>query len=385
MPKLQDILEIPKDAVELLEAVGYLDVGDLPGADTRELLDELVKANDRLAIMPENPTEEIVEEWKSVASVVTADPRENKHEQVTPAEEESPVADEGDVADAEDAGNGEEADTDAGNAAEENAEDEDAHLFDVDPALVNFEDDPEVQEMLLNAPEALPLHPSLIRRHKLAVDDIPEGVLLTQCTGEVEINVLTTPRMANAQRREADSKRTGLMVSRIRDFDKAGNGDHHVKPLDKGKTKESVSDSVGLNAGLRPESRRFVRGVLHPYPVSVRVSAFFAVLVQLLLAANLIGIPWLLIHEFLSGESMLWWVVGLAGGLVLSALCYLFWGMSARCRVCGQRQFAPKKCLKNKKAHHIALIGYIFPTALHALFFKWFYCTYCGTAVRLKK
>lgn len=39
MPKLQDILEIPKDAVELLEAVGYLDVGDLPGADTRELLD----------------------------------------------------------------------------------------------------------------------------------------------------------------------------------------------------------------------------------------------------------------------------------------------------------------------------------------------------------
>ncbi len=390
MPKLQDILEIPKDAVELLEAVGYLDVEDLPGADTEELLDELVKANTQLAIMPENPTEEIVEEWKNVASVLTADPRENKqeYEQVTPAEEEAPRAiEEGvsDGADTENAGNGEGADTGAENAAEEDAEDEDAHLFDVDPAVVNFEDDPEVREMLLNAPEAEPLHPSLIRRHKLAVDDIPEGVLLTHCTGEVEINVMTTPRMANAQRRDADAKRTGLMVSRIRDFEQAGNGGHHVKPLDRGKSKESVSVSEGLNAGLRPDSRRFVRGVLHPYPVSVRVSAFFAVLVQLFLAANLIGIPWLLIHEFLSGESMLWWVVGLAGGLVLSALCYLFWGMSARCRVCGQRQFAPKKCLKNKKAHHIPLIGYIFPTALHAMFFKWFYCTYCGTAVRLKK
>jgi hypothetical protein len=333
MPKLQDIAEIPRDAVDLLEALGYLDAEDLPGSDTQELLGELVKANNKLAIMPENPTEEIVEEWKNAASGDSANPRESEqeHEQMTLVEKVDPIVNEG------------------GN------------------------------------PEAVLLNPSLIRRHKLAVGDIPEGILLTECTGEVGDDDRTTPRMDNVQHREADVKRTGLMVSRIRNFDQVDTEDHHVKPLDKGKTKESVSVSEGLNAGLRPESRRFVRGVLHPHPVGVRVSAFFAVLVQLFLAANFIGVPWLLIHEFISGENMLWWVVGLASGLVLSALCYLFWGVSARCRVCGQRQFAPKKCVKNKKAHHIPLIGFIFPTALHTMFFKWFYCTYCGTAVRLKK
>ena len=372
MPKLEDIIDLPSDAVELLEAVGYLDAHELGEADPRELVAELVKANKALGIMADAPTVDHVKTWQETSSTYV---------NVTPVETET-------VEEIVDAPQQQE---ESDNAYEEEEEDVDsengdeAHSFDIDHNLVNFEEDPEVQEMLAISPEAVPLHPTLIRRHKLAVADIPEGYLLTQCEGEVEINVMTSARLAKAQRREAEVKRTGLMVSRIRNFETASSDDHHVKPLDKGNPKESVSVSDGLNEGLRPESRRFVRGVLHPDPVSVRVSAFFAVLVEVMLAACLIGIPWLLIHEHMSGNSMLWWVVGLSIGLVVSALCYLFWGVGARCRVCGQRQFSPKKCLKNKKAHHVPVIGYIFPTALHAMFFKWFYCTYCGTAVRLKK
>lgn len=359
MPKLHDIAGISSEAAELLEAVGYLDAHDLGDADAEELTIELVKANEKLGIMPGTPAKGDVMHWQEFATGAVS-------QELDAAEEAEKEIEEPE-----------------GTIQEEECEE--LHSIDVDPGLVNFEEDPEVQEMLAVSPEAIPLAPALIRRHKLEVPDIPEGILLTQCEGEVEINVMTTSRLAEVQKPGAETKRAGLMSSRIRNFEQYEEGGHHVKPLDKGKPKEAVSASEGLNAGLRPESRRFVRGVLHPHAISVRVSAFCTVLVEVLLAANIIGIPWLLIYDYLSGMSMVGWIVGLMSALFLSALCYLFWGINARCRVCGQRQFAPKKCLKNRKAHYIPVLGYIFPTALHALFFKWFYCTYCGTAVRLKR
>ncbi len=373
MPKLKDISSLPNDATELLEAVGYLDAVDLIEADVDELLEELVKANEKLGIASDTPTEEALKEWQQLVEDSGNLPRKEESEEKKTNQEST-----------EEHASSDDEKSDDKDSKEDDSED-DTHAIDDDSGLVNFEEDPDVQEMLAISPEAIPLDPALIRRNKLAVGDIAEGQLLTQCEGEIEINVVTTARRAKAQRRKSDASSTGLMVSRIRSFDQLESGQHHVKPLEKGAPRDVVAPSANLNAGLTPDSRRFVRGVMHPDPVKVKVSAFFAVLVQLMLLANFIGIPWLLIHEYFSGENMAGWVIGLAVALVLSALCYLFWGISARCRVCGQRQFAPKKCIKNKKAHHIPFIGYIFPTALHAIFFKWFYCTYCGTAVRLKK
>jgi hypothetical protein len=45
----------------------------------------------------------------------------------------------------------------------------------------------------------------------------------------------------------------------------------------------------------------------------------------------------------------------------------------------------PKHCLKNKKAHHLPMLGYIGALALHVMTFKWFNCTFCGTSIRIKK
>jgi len=351
MPKLQDIPALPSDAAELLEAVGYLDDQDLAGANISELHTELVKANEKLSILDGDPTEGQVKKWQESLFQDTA----------------------------------------AGEFVEEEAvqsepEKEDAsQTSSVAPDVTNFENDPELLDMLELSPVAELLPASLIKRHKLAVADIPEGVLLTECELDMEVNVLTTSRISDSQRRIADARRTGLMASKVRNFDQAESSEHVVKPLDRGAPRDSVSLSDGLNKGVSPESRRFVRGVLHPDAGRVRVAAFFAALVMISLIVGIIGIPWLLIHEYRSGDSMLWWVIGIALTMLVSALCYVFWGLSARCRVCGQRQFAPKKCIKNKKAHHIPLLGYILPSALHALFYKWLYCTYCGTAVRLKK
>lgn len=361
MPKLHDILAIPTEAADLLGAVGYLDAYDLIAADTEELQAELAKANDKLHITDADPTAEEIGEWKAAAKEDHTEQLESGLEQAETEPEDGP-------------------DQDAQPEGDQPAEESEAT-----PTFVNFEKDPEVQEMLDLSPGAIPLDPSLIRRHKLKVADVPEGILLTECRGEVEINLAPPDRLTMQQKRESEVGRTGLMASRIRKFDEADEFVSHIKPLERGEARPSSVHSAGLNEGVSQGSRRFVRGVLHPDPWSVRISAFFALLVELTLVANFIGIPWLVWHDYTTGESMTGWVIGLSSGLLISALCYLFWGLSARCRVCGQRQFAPKKCLKNKKAHHIPVVGYIFPTALHAIFFKWFYCTYCGTAVRLKK
>ena len=354
MPKLQDIPDIPSDAVELLEAVGYLDVEDLTSADVSELHTELVKANDKLSILEEAPSAEQVLGWQEALSG------------------DKPVTDE--YPEAEDE-----------KEPEPESEPEPEPEDDLEVEIINFENDFDVMEMLAVSPAAQLLPGSLIKRNEIAVKDIPEGILLTQCESDLDINVRATSITTAGQRKAIDAKRTGLATSRIRSFDQMDSEDHTVKPLDRGKQRDAVSLSEGLNKGLSPESKRFIRGVLHPDAVRVKVAAFFASFVFLALITAFIGIPWLLYHENQSGQNMIWWVVGVASTLLLSGLCYLFWSIGARCRICGQRLYAPKKCLKNKKAHHIPLLGYILPTALHTLLYNWLYCTYCGTAIRLKK
>jgi hypothetical protein len=79
------------------------------------------------------------------------------------------------------------------------------------------------------------------------------------------------------------------------------------------------------------------------------------------------------------------WFLVFPASLPLVGIAYLIWGMGGSCRICGQKQFLPKVCLKNSKAHHIRGLGHIVPVCIHMLLFKWFRCTYCGTPVRLKK
>ena len=60
MAKIPDIPTISEGEVELLEAVGYLDTGDFVGVDSQDLYEELVKANENLEILDEDPSLEQV-------------------------------------------------------------------------------------------------------------------------------------------------------------------------------------------------------------------------------------------------------------------------------------------------------------------------------------
>ena len=68
MPKLDTISGIPAKAIELLEALGYLDVSDLRDANVKSLIAELVKANKVLEIMPDDPSESILKKWLKLAN-----------------------------------------------------------------------------------------------------------------------------------------------------------------------------------------------------------------------------------------------------------------------------------------------------------------------------
>ena len=88
--------------------------------------------------------------------------------------------------------------------------------------------------------------------------------------------------------------------------------------------------------------------------------------------------PWL-------PEGNRWILLALFLAIPAVGIFYLICTSRAKCPVCGQRQFLPKNTRKNKKAHHFPLLGYIIPTALQALLFKWFRCVHCGTSIRLKE
>ena len=94
-----------------------------------------------------------------------------------------------------------------------------------------------------------------------------------------------------------------------------------------------------------------------------------------------------LAHRLLLLPATIWLLVMLVLPLLVPVfgLFYLFFAVGTRCRVCGQRLFLLQRCHKHKKAHHRRGLGYVLPMSIHMLLFKWFRCTHCGTAVRLKK
>ena len=141
------------------------------------------------------------------------------------------------------------------------------------------------------------------------------------------------------------------------------------------------------NKGRSPDSRRYIRGVLHSHPASIYTGAFVTLLVMLLTPLAVMSALLLL----LSGEMpdrFGWvpgWLIVLPLVLPLVGICYLIWGLGGSCRVCGQGLFRHSAHLKNKRAHRIPGLGYVFPLCIQILLFHWFRCTHCGTPVRLKE
>lgn len=159
-----------------------------------------------------------------------------------------------------------------------------------------------------------------------------------------------------------------------------------VAPLpSSGGMKERNADSVNrkalekTNRGISPNSRRFVRGVLHHTPRQVILAAFFALTIRLAVVAGVITMA--LFVFGLVEKDALWGLLAIP----LLGLGYLATLRKARCRVCGVQEFVPSGARKHIKTHRILFLGPIGSTAVHVLIFKWFHCMFCGTAIRVKK
>ena len=141
------------------------------------------------------------------------------------------------------------------------------------------------------------------------------------------------------------------------------------------------------NRGRDPQSRAYIRGILHTHPISMRFGALNTLILPFLVVSGILATIFL-VFSARYPDHFIWvspWLVAFPAALLVSGVFYLISGIWGRCRICNQRLFFPRACRKNTKAHHIFGLGYIIPLCLHLLIFRWFRCSFCGTSIRLKK
>lgn len=350
MTNLNSIPGIGKLSLELLEAAGFADAESLAKAGVEELALELDRANSILQIAKKAPTRGSVEKWITSARDLTGVEKNTSVRAVMP---------------------------------------------------VNYEDSPEVVTMLEAAPFAIPLPARVLVEQKLAVADIPPAILLNRYSGDLEVRVedrILTPRGGrpappsnNVKIADTSATRIEIDTSKFKTTEALmGDGPRtQTSKMSSGNDRVALirAPRVETNLGRDPQSRRYIRGVLHSHPVALSIGALLTLMLSVLLPVGIISAVLLL----LSGENpehFGWvprWLLVFPLALPVFGLLYLFLAISGTCRICGQRLFVPRVCLKNAKAHHIHGLGHIIPVSLHMLLFKWFRCTYCGTPVRLKK
>lgn len=354
MPKLETISRIPAEALELLEAVGYLDVSDLAEADIDDLASELIRANKSLEIMPEGLSKNTVSQWQQWANESGGGVALVKEKK-------------------------------ANTAAKQPGKSEQVQKL-PKPELVNLEKDENMMEMLSLSPVAEPLDPMLAADEGISMNDLDDGVLLNRCDSKLKINITTTLGRADAVFRQDEVTRVGLNSSRIRNFDDLESSVQYVKPLERGSIKDTIAVSDALNEGVDPKSRKFIKGVFNADARTVRIAALASIFLAAILLVNIVSLLGLVIYRTrLEPGFVVAWVAGLLLLLAIAAGFYFYYASKAKCVVCRQPSLMVKKCMKHKKAHHVKGLGYILPTAIQLLTCKWFYCTYCGTAIRLKK
>ncbi|MEI7911322.1 MAG: DUF4332 domain-containing protein [Verrucomicrobiota bacterium] len=364
MTDFTSIQGIGKGSRELLEAAGFVNVEALAKAGVDELVIELERANRILKISKRTPTAANIASWIAAAREVVGI-------------EDEPVA---------------------------------------SPAMpVNYEAVPEVMEMLAAAPAAIPLPSWQLMENHLAVSDIPPVILLNRYSGDLEIRVTSrdTPLRAKprapagtasrplasgyVQLGDSSPQRLEIDVTRLRsiaDLEKVGQRIAlSMAPIEGEGNRESERIALirapleATNRGRDPRSRTYIRGVLHSHPLSITLGAMITLAMALLLPLA-IAVSGVFLLAVLSPTRFAWaspWLLVVPCALPLLGGLYLIYAYNGRCRICNQRLFLHRACLKNSKAHRIRGLGYIVPLCLHIVLFRWFRCTYCGTPVRLKK
>lgn len=140
------------------------------------------------------------------------------------------------------------------------------------------------------------------------------------------------------------------------------------------------------NAGKNPQSRYFIRGVLHAQPRKLRLGAYFTLLFFLSIPLMILASILVVLSGFIKGlpEWIATGLLYLSGLFVVAGLGHLIWGRTAKCSICHQYFFVHKAAVKHIKSHKLLCLGHVFPLSVHLLLFSWFRCSSCGTSIRLK-
>ena len=278
------------------------------------------------------------------------------------------------------------------------------------PGGVNYEEDADVMGMLAYAAVAQPLDPRHLAESGVSPTEVTEPIYLNHVTEEVHLRVSRKPReragvgaVEKIEAREpvqtvAEPEPAPVDVSRVRsveEFMPEGEDREEIERRDAEESRRrneaarlTTTTRAETNKGRNPNSRRYIRGVLHPLPGKLRLGGLITLLVLLLVPLSLLIGFGLFLNDFLETPPFPWmsdWLLLVPAALPIVGFVWLLVAPGCRCRVCGQKLYLPKNCLKHRNAHKIPLIGYIVPTALHLLVFHWFRCIFCGTPIRLKE
>ncbi len=391
MAKLSISSELSTEHLDLLEAAGFENDRDLLSADAGAVHRELTKANEVLELAPETPSVDEIDAW--IASVRKNAPgAARKKAAKVPASPSEPEA--ADPPPEEEAPGGEEAPEDSsGGEAESPVQRVDAP--------VNFEADPDVQEMLARAPVALPIPNRTLAEAGIRPSEIAVAPVLNRADSDLEVDVAVgekrrepvgmPKRRASGLVQVADfraGEKRGFDASRVRHIEDAAADPTPVPKVEVDERTRLIRTArETTNRGKDPQSRRFIRGVLHDRSVLVWTGCVVVLLFQISIPLALVASPLLILSDNPDG-SFTWvpkWFVAFPIAVPVLGILYFSISYRVKCRVCGQRVLAPRQCLKNRKAHHIPLLGHIMALALHTITFKWFNCTFCGTSVRIKE
>ncbi|MGJ8634350.1 MAG: DUF4332 domain-containing protein [Luteolibacter sp.] len=347
MPALKEIQGIGKASLELLEAAGIRDAAHLAEQNPKSLLEELRKANETIGVVKRPAGETTILKWISNAKDLTTT-EEDTEEIQDPAPAQVPV---------------------------------------------DYEKNPEVAAMLNEAPPAIPLPGKVMMERKLRVSDVPAGLLLNRYSGDLDVRISTAVSSQPDSSVPPPTKQNfSKPTAKGRTFEGArlqANATSVQVSSDDGEDRVSLirSPRESTNRGKNPNSRRFVRGVLHTHPWSMRIGAVVSLLLIVNLPLGIISAFLLLLSRELP-EEFHWvpeWILIFPVALPIVGFGYLIWGFSGKCRICTQKVFVHKGALKHIKAHRLPGMGYVVPLCIHLLLFNWFRCSSCGTPVRLKK
>lgn len=388
MKSLQDIAEIDPIAQELLEAAGYSDVAALKGLSLNEITDEVVKANHALEVLEVSPTTSVVERWLEplkgeIGDLKNEDSAVNQSvtsKELLAASFAIPLS----------------------RAFIEKNDIEVGELLtgkvrllsdDVTVKIPDYEIEEEFQaeaeeEYVAKSESELESEiaaKEIVPEPRANIELAEEG-LKESLPAPAEISKEMTVELDDLFDEPIGTLHVDKMGARINkdnmlsmdDFREKGSRIAPLQSVAKGDLTRSTRRET--NEGVSPDSRRYVRGVLHK-----RAGSFmFSLLAYLAFVFCIIAGFTLPLLTLLDKEKFFWAMFSPVLVIVGILIYFMFTGR-ASCPICNQKQFAPKNCLKHRDAHRWPLFGYMLPTALHALFYKWFKCIFCGTSVRLKE